>query len=259
MRPSSSSQTAGFTLIEMAVSITIIALIISVITGATAMRRNYQLITLMDGASKITQATIRFKEIYGGLPGDLWNAQDKFGTTAPDGNAINNGDGNGWISSTAEANYAPQHLMLAGLIDGHYTGILWSASNMMTTSVSNSAFFFVSQPASTTVMITPSLGFGGSNTLSLGTGSPLTGGGYLGSIITAQEMSRIDTKYDDGVPNSYNDGVLTSYTSTGKINGYDGTESGHIANSCVNSAGTAYATTGTANACYFKLSVEGVY
>jgi hypothetical protein len=230
MTPAKHSPNAAFTLLELTVSISVLALLIGAILGAFSMKRNYEVVSVMDKMGKLTQATIKFKDIYGGLPGDLWNAADKFGvgTTA-------NGDGGGWIDTEAEATNVPYHLMLAGLIEGTYTGANWGSDNMLKGPLMGGAYYF----ASNSSFIPPTLYFANINKLTTG-----VAGGFQGGILTAQEMSKIDTKYDDGI------------YSTGKIIGREGAETGHVANSCITAATPKYNLASNANGCYFSLVIE---
>ena len=80
----------------------------------------------MEDFGRFTRAYVSFKDIYKAVPGDMFNATTAFGTTAPSGLAVQNGNGNGFIGWNVGENVemfaAFQHLSLAGLIDGEYTG-----------------------------------------------------------------------------------------------------------------------------------------
>jgi prepilin-type N-terminal cleavage/methylation domain-containing protein len=107
---------SGFSLVEMAISVIIIGILITGIatgldilvasktTGVIADLQNYK------------RAYDEFKLKYNVLPGDMPDAIEILG-------AAQQGDGDSQIESGSEENVmAWQHLALAGLIDGNYSG-----------------------------------------------------------------------------------------------------------------------------------------
>ncbi len=105
----------GFTLVEMSVVLVIAGLLIFGISVGYVLKKNATLKSVVDDMGAVNTAVHEFQRTYGGMPGDLWNATDKFGT----GTA--NGNGNGSIDNTEYLLFW-QHLQLAGLIKGSYDG-----------------------------------------------------------------------------------------------------------------------------------------
>jgi prepilin-type N-terminal cleavage/methylation domain-containing protein len=244
---STPTRNAGFTLIELAIVITVISLVSAFILNATVLRRNYEVIAAMDGVSKLTQATAKFKEIYGGLPGDLYNATDKFGATAPDGNTISNGNGNGLVVGNdvdgyAETNQFFQHLMLGGLIEGNYTGgANLTPTSLMPGKIQNSYYTVSSSnPAGSNLAIYFSAA------LDLNNNGSFSAAEATQAVITPVEMNKIETKYDDGVPNTGNIRALQGNGLTGDL--------------CYDAATqTTLVLSNTVNACYFYVVTDAQF
>lgn len=132
---------AGFTLVEMMVVLTIIALILGVVIGGRSMMRSAQIQRTISDVEEYKQAVLLFKEKYSFFPGDFPDATSIWGseTTCPYPNPYTstphtvtcNGDGNGQISFLTATAYAAggeeavrawQHLANAKMIKGSYTG-----------------------------------------------------------------------------------------------------------------------------------------
>lgn len=151
----------GYTLLELAIVITVIALLIGGVLVGRALIRNAELQAIVADVSRFKQAAKLFRDKYQYLPGDLPNAASFWGTDSgcnaaalpnTDGTVPNTvrkretcgGNGNGIISgynggaewptaaligsssANREAIRAWQHLANAALIEGSYCG---AASN----------------------------------------------------------------------------------------------------------------------------------
>ena len=116
----------AFTLVELGVVLTIIAMGIGLLSLGNSLVYKYKLKTVMEDFTRFTRAYVSFKDIYKAVPGDMFNATTAFGATAPSGLAVQNGNGNGFIGMGTVENVEMfagfQHLSLAGLINGEYTG-----------------------------------------------------------------------------------------------------------------------------------------
>jgi prepilin-type N-terminal cleavage/methylation domain-containing protein len=130
----------GFTLLEIAIVVTIIALIAGGVLSAQTIIRNAQLREVISEYDRHLKAISEFQSKYAYLPGDFNNAQNIWGTASgcPLGNpndapqkATCDGNGNGVIGvSNGDASLvndgewyrAWQHLANAGFIDGVYNG-----------------------------------------------------------------------------------------------------------------------------------------
>jgi prepilin-type N-terminal cleavage/methylation domain-containing protein len=123
----------GFTLIELSIVLVIIGLITGGVLAGRDLIRASELQSVITDFQKFETAVNTFRGKYNCLPGDCANATLFFGQTAqacvagtgPNGVDINpgtcNGQGNGYMAYYSF--YLPwQHLALAGLIPGHYTG-----------------------------------------------------------------------------------------------------------------------------------------
>jgi prepilin-type N-terminal cleavage/methylation domain-containing protein len=221
----------GFTLIEIAVVLVIIALIISGVVVSRSMIRSAEIREAMSEYSRYAQAIGEFKDKYRALPGDMINAQSYWGinSNCPAGDTgvrkreTCNGNGNGMIGASdgggtvnpdgEEWFMAWQHLANAGLIEGLYSGAAGSNGDV-------TADLDINVPASKikgagwTLMYYTQSG----NTVSLW-GSDSGYGSYghiffLGApkfnindptvypAMTPAEAFEIDTKMDDGKPST---------------------------------------------------------
>ncbi len=186
----SSSETAGFSLVELAIVLVIVALLAGGVTGGMAIRHNLELQNVMKDVSMLAKATEQFNTMYGGLPGDLWNATEKFGVS----NTIN-GNGNGVIDTAGEQALAFQQLGLAGLIKGSYPST-WTSQSAMPGSLPNSTFFFGSLNNAASISFA-AMGATQANRI---------------AVLSPGDMLQIDKKYDDGLPNS---GTIRAFTGDG--------------------------------------------
>lgn len=133
----------GFTLLELSISLLIMALLIGAVAGGTSMMRGAQLRSVLTESQKTRANLGLFKAKYSGLPGDLADATSLWGM-APNASspaasdaacaALNknspsqgtrtcNGDGNSEINTGHEEYRAWQQLANAGMQEGNYTGV----------------------------------------------------------------------------------------------------------------------------------------
>ena len=229
----------GFTLIEMAIVLVIIALVAAGLVAGKSMIDNMQLRGIRNEASEYERAIKTFELKYGCLPGDCNKATQFFGSAGgsgmmTDNNCRNpastnlgatgscNGDGNGAIStsggiSDGEHYGVWQHLNLAGLIDGAYWltgyGISYghrrgiNAPASKANSVGMWSLINFSNAASIPGYNLfagyggTSLGFGGHYAFMLSQEYFDGSWWYFGApIFTAPAAYLIDNKFDDGKP-----------------------------------------------------------
>lgn len=117
----------GFTILELSIVLTIVALIIGGIVLGQDMIRNAQIKSIGGEYERYTQAIKNFQDKYKALPGDFATAETFWGASNTD-----NGNGDGRIilqgnsAPETDAHYeqftAWQQLALAGFIDGKFTG-----------------------------------------------------------------------------------------------------------------------------------------
>lgn len=213
-----SSARHAFTLLEMAIVITIIGILLGGLVATRSFLHNAELNNLVNEAKFNINAFDQFRERYGAVPGDMPNASQSW-TDGIDG------DGNGMVRSTDSVGLGNaheiflvfQHLSRAGLIMGNYTGATTGTTgtlyakigtNMPGTPIANTAFMFDHTNAGDGVID----GSGGIHT------STAYFNGLYGHVLfvaglqenalgvpnenflTPKEMYQIDEKYDDGMP-----------------------------------------------------------
>ena len=127
----------GFTLLEIAIVLVVVALTTGGIIFARDMIRNSELRSVISEAEYYTKVLNAFKDKYSAMPGDfltatsIWPAahadKNTCKTTVTDLKATCDGDGDGWITAqgTSSTHYeqfrAWQHLALAGFIPDEIT------------------------------------------------------------------------------------------------------------------------------------------
>jgi prepilin-type N-terminal cleavage/methylation domain-containing protein len=143
------SKHSGFTLVEVAIVLVIIALIVGGIMAGQSLIHNAQMQSVVTNVARYKEAIKLFKDKYKELPGDLPNATSFWGTDTDNGGtcvdgtksellktATCNGDGDGFISGAAgahvaisglgdperESSRAWQHLSNAGFIEFIFSG-----------------------------------------------------------------------------------------------------------------------------------------
>ncbi len=126
----------GFTLLELSIVIVIIGLIVAGISAGQSLVKQAQLRQVNSEISNYRVAFNSFKLQYDKLPGDMVNAYAYWGVAAgctdalaaPGGTGCN-GNGDGDIRYDDEGYRAWQHLGLAELVDGTFTGAGIGAGN----------------------------------------------------------------------------------------------------------------------------------
>jgi type II secretory pathway pseudopilin PulG len=139
---------AGFTILELAIVVTMIGIIMGAIVFGRNVINNTQLENIISDVNRFKNAAKLFRDKYTYLPGDLPTATTFWGADAgcPTGNTASpyesrivtcNGDGNGKIRNVTNSYTTPsvlgdnnyeslrawQHLANAGFIEGAYSGV----------------------------------------------------------------------------------------------------------------------------------------
>lgn len=131
-----STKQHGFTLVELSIVLVIIGLMIGGILSGQSLIRAAELHALVGEHQKFVIALNSFRGKYGGMPGDLANAESFWGTLeAADADCLDavatgpetcNGNGNGNVevlsARSREIWRFWQQLSNAGLVEGSYTG-----------------------------------------------------------------------------------------------------------------------------------------
>lgn len=213
----------GFSLVELSIVLVILGLLTGGILAGKSLIRASELRSVVTEVDRYQTALMAFRDRYFQLPGDMSNATSFWGDRAtgteacadpatPDGTpGTCNGDGNRFITDGAilERVLSWQHMSLAGLIEGNYSGIGASLTS------SNSPFSRLPR---------------GRYRLSYEHiyGQPVTGlwlgapsGQNYSALLRPEEAWNIDSKLDDGRAffgkvRSYN-GYSSSFPTTGCV------------------------------------------
>lgn len=219
----------GFSIVELSVSIAVIAMIVAAVVAGSSLKHSLELSQVVTDISNISTAVKNFKASYMATPGDMYNAEDKFGAAnTDDGNGDNDlGTAEGTDTNTNETLLFWQHLKLSGFIEGTYDGATNGVGGIMQGPLQYSAF-------------TASKAAGGILTISVSKinasgGTP----GY--GLFTTKEAFDYDGKYDDNNP------------TTGTIRASDGT--GETAGDCV-SGGAYNLTNNSESPCVVSFQIE---
>lgn len=200
----------GFSLVELSIVLVIIGLLAGGVMGGRNLIRYAEVRSIGVEYEEWQNAVNQFRDLYSALPGDTSDAIELWGDAGSGGETWD-GDGDGTIDSPAAASTAGerftfwQHLALAGLISGEYTGIAGSGSSIDTIigeNVPSSKF-----PSGGWAVY--HMGLGSANTtywydLDYGNlfviGAKTTNSALVTKLLTPGESWSIDEKFDDGLP-----------------------------------------------------------
>lgn len=206
----SSRMHSGFSLVELSIVLVILGLLTGGILGGQALIKAAELRAVGEEYGQWQTAVNTFRQKYFGLPGDLRNAQQFWG----DGDATGetwNGDGDGEIDYGSAANQEAenlmfwQHMALAGLINGEFTGVAGAGSvedSYIGVNVPGSKFSSAGwsiQYASVGGVYTAqwyNIEYGNFYTI----GAKITGYEMSAPVMSPEDAWNIDTKFDDGQP-----------------------------------------------------------
>lgn len=189
---------SAFSLVELSIVLVILGLLVGGILGGKSLIRASELRTVGVEHQKYFSAVQAFRDKYFGLPGDINNATQIWGTaavgmacmfTAGTGTQTCDGDANGRIdvssATSMEMFRAWQQLANAGMIEGQYNGIGEAPRPKVTTST-NAWWILYYQGT----MSGNGFYFDGAYNNSL----------VLPQLLLPEEAWNIDTKLDDGKP-----------------------------------------------------------
>lgn len=205
---------SGFTVLELTVVIAVIGLIIGGVIAGQSLVRGSQLTRIGTDGQQYVSSVKQFQGRFKSLPGDMMNATNYWGTasTCPNGGTEGtcNGNGNQLIERYNEMYRAWQHLGMAGVIDGQYSGLYtlvggigigtlgrdmptgpikqtgWSITHLSSDSAQNHELGFSNGPAQQRNWVI----FGGI----------LSNSWANNGILTPADAESIDEKFDDGKP-----------------------------------------------------------
>jgi type II secretory pathway pseudopilin PulG len=191
----------AFTLIELAISISLVGFLIVGIISINALFKNTIILTTIKDMQSYKSAINTFASVYGNLPGDVDNATVIFGSTDKNGKTVYNGNGDGLIGNKnvnlnladQEVYSAFQQLSLLQLISGNFNGSISTAAPGVNIPKSvyslNSIYYIYSNTLWNNYNSFNSLVLSGSKS-----------SGWNDYVIKVRDAYGIDSKIDDGLP-----------------------------------------------------------
>lgn len=217
----------AFSLVELSIVLVILGLLVGGVLSGQSLIRAAELRTISSDFARYHAAVYTFRDKYFAMPGDMANATSFWGdqATGPDACASGatadgtpgtcNGNGDGLIQIGLEMHRAWQQMALGGLIEGNYTGQNGGGTGCGSTCdaiagvnaprgrLNNGGYSFVLVGQDTVSdannFFSTTLG-GTFNVISFGTKTPNFW--YFNPIIKPEEAWGLDTKLDDGRPQS---------------------------------------------------------
>jgi prepilin-type N-terminal cleavage/methylation domain-containing protein len=215
------SRKQGFTLLELAIVLTALALLAGATLGAQSMIRSSQMRSITSDTAKFTRAAVAFRDKYMAYPGDFAGATDLWGTdtggcpgvySANKGTKTCNGDGNGHIADYFlghdqdynEMFRAWQQMANAAMVEGSFSGRQGPDNdhhavpglNVAGSRIENAGFtlLYFDHPCDD-ASYWPSVY---RHVLTIG--SSLNSTITIGPTFSSAEVLAFDTKVDDGLP-----------------------------------------------------------
>ncbi len=219
----------GFTLLELAIVLTIIGLIAAGITAGSSLINAAERRTVITNIAQYTAAVDAFNTKYEALPGDMYNATDVWGaqsgtqatceTTASTAALTCNGNGDNKIGDTGEEYEmfrAWQQLSNAQFVEGRFTGVGVSSdvdragtkgdtANVPLSNMDNAGFTMRWVGSTTANPYFDNTDYGHVIVF----GKPTSNTVSSDPVLTPEEAWAMDDKNDDGMPGT---GKIRTYT-----------------------------------------------
>lgn len=239
----------GVTLAEMSIVLVIIGLLTAAAAGGVKLKKAADLRGIISDIGGFRVAIESFDHKYSDYPGDMNDAYDywKDACDATDTKCNGNSNGNIELGATADDHEAFrfwQHLNLAGMIEGGYTGIGGGALNQTDIGINSPATKRAKGGYSVVYTATDSADLPSGNMIRVGTfNSDRMADGV---IFTPAEALAIDKKTDDGLPD------------TGKTLGRYGYSSSWQTSTCLSGTypNRSYAVTRSAIECILYFDIK---
>ena len=206
----------AFSLVELSIVLVILGLLVGGVLSGQSLIRAAELRAVSTEYSRYLTATQTFRDKYFALPGDMTNAFAFWGAATGCTNAdINsvatgcNGNGDGAISIYAEGFRFWQHLALASLIEGTYSGTATTnnavlGGNVPRGRISSTGYQIWSEPWASqgwtgtgSTEISNAIRFGAWGAFGGTAGDPSR---ISNPSLKCEESWNLDTKIDDGKP-----------------------------------------------------------
>lgn len=188
----------GFTLVEISIVLVIVGLILGGVLKGQVLIDSARVRSVINDLNGIRTAWYGFQDRFHGIPGDFPGGTSYISTTSTDG------DGDGLVGSKQEIAAVWQHLSLSGFVSGEFDGAdanigtLSDVECNASTCPQNPYYGFYKYTYSAKADAVA----GSSNEL------------YTGGKIPSSVLFEVDTKLDDGVPNTGQFRVHSDYSAT---------------------------------------------
>jgi len=207
----------GFTLVELSVSVTVIAFIVAGVVEGGQLVKDAQVRQIAANLKQLQASVDQFQVEYKELPGDMVDAQAQFTNSSF---TINNGNGDGYIQNDGEDEQALLHLSLAQVVPGTYSGTGNAVPGVNVVGIGSGTV----------------IGFGSGvlygspivNWMSVARPTANSTVFYQNSALSSDDAYSLDTKIDDGIAN------------TGRLLAFNGTDTVGGVNDVCNNGGASY-------------------
>lgn len=206
---STAQKRKGFTLIELSIVLVIIGLIVGGVLVGQDLIRAAEMRSILSDRERFLTGINTYRLKYNAIPGDHNDAETFFGASA-----TNNGDGNKKIdifTTNDDSWLFWQHLSLAGLTDGTYTGDAATAydgdavigTNVPAADRSGVGYAVYNNSSNTSVGLPPF-----EHLFVVGKDTTTTNTQVFGGAFLVAEVYVMDQKIDDGLANN---GMVRAY------------------------------------------------